>query len=115
MICVRCGSHLWEADKPIRCPHCKTLNQPLPKPELKIEPKPIKYQSTRSEYQPKATPQVQNIEPRVQDTVVKKTVGLGDAIEKVTKVLGIPTCGGCGQRKTTFNQAVPDILHPWRR
>lgn len=27
----------------------------------------------------------------------------------------VQSCGGCKQRKESWNKAVPDVLHPWRR
>jgi len=33
--------------------------------------------------------------------------GLGDTIAKVTRALGIPTCGGCAERQGKLNSAVP--------
>lgn len=36
-----------------------------------------------------------------------KMRGLGDAIERVTKALHVPTCGGCGQRRDALNSLIP--------
>lgn len=33
--------------------------------------------------------------------------GLGDVVHAVTEFLGIPECGGCGERREKLNQAVP--------
>ena len=33
--------------------------------------------------------------------------GLGDTVEKITKKLGIKTCGGCKRRKKKLNKLFP--------
>jgi hypothetical protein len=33
--------------------------------------------------------------------------GAGDVIEKVTKTIGIPTCGGCKKRRDYLNKKFP--------
>jgi hypothetical protein len=33
--------------------------------------------------------------------------GLGDAVAKVTKTLGIKECGGCKKRREALNKLVP--------
>ena len=38
------------------------------------------------------------------DGLVSGTGGAGEAIAKITKALGIPECGGCGQRRAAMNQ-----------
>ena len=37
----------------------------------------------------------------------KSMRGLGDAIERVTKAIGIKTCGDCKQRRDKLNELVP--------
>jgi len=36
-----------------------------------------------------------------------KMEGLGDAVAKVTKALGVKECGGCKKRREALNKAVP--------
>jgi hypothetical protein len=37
----------------------------------------------------------------------KPSRGLGDTIAKLTRKIGIKPCGGCTQRQTVLNRAVP--------
>jgi len=107
VICIRCGTHLWISENPVKCPYCKTLNYPAPKPEFKSQTRPEYYQAKREKY----SSQNQIRQPLPQPP----TVGLGDAVEMVTRAIGIKPCGGCQKRKETFNRAVPNIRRPWRR
>ena len=53
------------------------------------------------------------------------TIGAGTAFAAVAQPVAkavdavastnLANCGGCTGRKTKWNKAVPDILHPWRR
>lgn len=44
---------------------------------------------------------------QVEKPLPKQIKGLGDAIEAVTKAVGIKTCGGCAQRRDKLNALVP--------
>ena len=106
MICIKCGANLWISSDSIKCPYCKTLNYPAPKPKFKIKLKTENYQAKRKKYSRQdSTPRIPTPPP----------IGLGDAIEMVTRTIGIKPCGGCQKRKQTFNEAIPDIRYPWRR
>jgi hypothetical protein len=37
---------------------------------------------------------------------LKRDVGLGDVVKKVTSAVGIRTCGGCARRAAALNRAV---------
>jgi hypothetical protein len=37
---------------------------------------------------------------------LKRDVGLGDVVKKVTAAAGIRTCGGCARRAAALNRAV---------
>jgi hypothetical protein len=37
---------------------------------------------------------------------LKRDIGLGDAVKKVTAAIGIRPCGGCSRRAAALNRAV---------
>jgi hypothetical protein len=37
---------------------------------------------------------------------LKRDVGLGDVVKKVTAAIGIRPCGGCSRRAAAFNRAL---------
>jgi hypothetical protein len=43
---------------------------------------------------------------RIPGFIIESDVGLGDAIGRVTRRLGIRTCGGCGKRAAALNRWV---------
>lgn len=38
---------------------------------------------------------------------IERDRGLGDTIKRITNAIGIPTCGGCEQRRQLLNQLIP--------
>ena len=46
------------------------------------------------------------VQVRLPGFIADEQVGLGDAIKRVTYVLGIKPCGGCEQRVATLNRWV---------
>ena len=103
MICIRCGVNLIDSEEPIKCVHCKTINQPVKKPKFQHQFSPPRYAPLRDKY----------INEPV--TPVQSNTGLGDVVANITSAMGIQSCGGCKRRQQLLNAVVPNIAKPWVR
>ena len=85
--CIHCGINIpmREEEFPIYCP-CGAVGKSFK--ETVIEPHPLERRNAET-------------------TEDKSSRGLGDTVAKVTKKLGIRSCGGCKKRQTLLNKIFP--------
>lgn len=99
----------WERrDGETEAEHFERLKELCPKRLPMTPPKAARVMAEKPPGPPKPAAPVQVVAaPNHRKPDRPKMRGAGDLVERATKALGIPTCGGCAKRKALLNKILP--------